>query len=90
MQFCVVFFLGFLLVAFVFLPWYYKLNLTSIYADLDVRLGKPAYRPGAFFFLLLKMLGAAARFYLVCLILKNSLFGTLGFRSRSRRPERFS
>ena len=71
MQMCVGFFFGYLVVAFVLLPLYYKLNLTSIYTYLDVRFGKTAYRTGASFFLLSKMLGAAARLYLVCLILQN-------------------
>lgn len=78
MQMCVGFFFGYLVVAFVLLPLYYKLNLTSIYAYLDVRFGKAAYRTGASFFLLSKMLGAAARLYLVCLILQNYVFGSLG------------
>ena len=47
MQMCVGFFFGYLVVAFVLLPLYYKLNLTSIYAYLDVRFGKAAYRTGA-------------------------------------------
>ena len=72
------FLFGYLVVAFVLLPLYYKLNLTSIYAYLDVRFGKAAYRTGASFFLLSKMLGAAARLYLVCLILQNYVFGSLG------------
>ena len=67
MQMCVGFFFGYLVVAFVLLPLYYKLNLTSIYTYLDVRFGKTAYRTGASFFLLSKMLGVAARLYLVCL-----------------------
>ena len=49
MQMCVGFFFGYLVVAFVLLPLYYKLNLTSIYTYLDVRFGKTAYRTGAFF-----------------------------------------
>ena len=78
MQMCVGFFFGYLVVAFVLLPLYYKLNLTSIYTYLDVRFGKTAYRTGASFFLLSKMLGAAARLYLVCLILQNYVFGSMG------------
>ena len=61
MQMCIGFFFGYLVVAFVLLPLYYRLNLTSIYTYLDLRFGKTAYRTGASFFLLSKMLGAAAR-----------------------------
>ena len=60
MQMCTGFFFGYLVVAFVLLPLYYKLNLTSIYTYLDIRFGRRAYHTGASFFLLSKLLGAAA------------------------------
>lgn len=63
------FFFGYLVVAQVLLPLYYKLNLTSIYGYLGTRIGPRAYRTGSFFFLLSRMLGTAAKLYLVCLIL---------------------
>ncbi|MCD8318728.1 MAG: sodium:solute symporter [Paraprevotella sp.] len=78
MQMCVGFFFGYLVVAFVLLPLYYKLNLTSIYTYLDLRFGKRAYRTGASFFLLSKILSSAARLYLVCLILQEYVFGSIG------------
>lgn len=78
MQMCTGFFFGYIVVAFVLLPLYYKLNLTSIYTYLDIRFGRRAYRTGASFFLLSKMLGAAARLYLVCLILQEYVFGAMG------------
>jgi len=78
MQMCVGFFLGYLVVAFVLLPLYYRLKLTSIYTYLDLRFGRTAYRTGASFFLLSKMLGAAARLYIVCLILQQYVFGGMG------------
>ena len=68
------FFFGYLVVAHVLLPLYYKLNLTSIYTYLGVRIGKRAYRTGSFFFLLSRMLGTAAKLYLVCLILYHYVF----------------
>ena len=61
------FFFGYLAVAHILLPLYYKFNLTSIYTYLDTRIGKRAYRTGASFFLLSRMLGTAAKLYLVCL-----------------------
>lgn len=74
LQTCMGFFFGYLLVAFVLLPLYYKLNLTSIYTYLDQRFGLRSYRTGASFFLLSKLTGAAVRLYLVCMILQRFLF----------------
>lgn len=72
------FFFGYLVVAHVLLPMYYRLNLTSIYSYLDTRIGVQTYRTGAFFFLLSRMLGTAAKLYLVCLILHTYVFGHMG------------
>lgn len=78
MQMCIGFFFGYLIVAFGLLPLYYRLNLTSIYTYLHIRFGVTAYRTGASFFMLSKMLGAAARLYLVCLILQEYVFESIG------------
>ncbi len=69
LQMCLGFIPGYFIVALVLLPIYYKLNLTSIYTFLGQRLGREAYKTGASFFLLSKMTGAAARFYLVCMVI---------------------
>ena len=69
LQTCLGFIFGYLVVAFVLLPVYYKYNLTTIYSYLHERLGKRSYKTGASFFLLSKMTGAAVRFYLVCMII---------------------
>lgn len=74
MQTCLGFFAGYLIIAHVLLPLYYKLNLTSIYTYLGDRSGKHSYKTGASFFLLSKIIGAAARLYLVCLILQHYVF----------------
>ena len=74
MQTCVGFFVGYLIIAHVLLPLYYKLNLTSIYTYLGQRIGRYSYKTGASFFLISKMLGAAARLYLVCIILQHYVF----------------
>lgn len=74
MQTCMGFFVGYLIIAHVLLPLYYRLNLTSIYTYLEQRFGKEAYKTGASFFFLSKLLGAAARLYLVCLILQHYVF----------------
>lgn len=71
------FFFGYIIVAHVLLPLYYKLHLTSIYTYLGVRLGVKSYRTGSLFFLLSRMLGTAAKLYLVCLILFHYVFADL-------------
>ncbi len=78
LQTCMGFILGYVVVAFVLLPLYYKLNLTSIYAYLGQRLGACSYKTGASFFLLSKMAGAAVKFYVVCIILQRFAFGPMG------------
>lgn len=70
------FFFGYILIAKVLLPLYYKLKLTSIYSYLGDRIGKRSYKTGASFFLLSKIVGAAARLYLVVLILQHYVFST--------------
>lgn len=74
MQTVLGFFFGYLVVAHLLLPLYYKLNLTSIYGYLNDRIGTRAYRTGSLFFLLSRMLGTAAKLYLVCLILHTYVF----------------
>lgn len=69
LQTCLGFILGYVVVAFILLPLYYRLNLTTIYSYLGQRIGKRTYQTGAVFFLLSKMTGAAVRFYVVCWIL---------------------
>lgn len=68
------FFFGYLIIANVLLPLYYKLNLTTIYTYLKERFGKYSYKTGASFFLLSKTIGAAARLYIVALILQTFIF----------------
>ena len=77
LQTCMGFILGYVLVAFVLLPLYYRLNLTSIYTWLGQRLGHRSYQTGAWFFLLSKMTGAAVRFFVVCIILQRFVFTPL-------------
>jgi len=79
LQMCLGFIPGYLLVALVLLPVYYRLGLTTIYGYLERRFGLTSYRTGASFFLLSKLLGAAVRLYLVCLILQKVVFDALGW-----------
>jgi Na+/proline symporter len=70
--------LGYIAVAFILLPLYYRLGLTSIYHYLDVRLGQRAYQSGAAFFIISRLLGATARLYLVVNILQLIILDSLG------------
>ena len=78
LQMCFGFIFGYLIVAFVLLPVYYRLNLTTIYTYLQTRLGRWAYKTGSSFFLLSKLIGAAVRFYVVCIILQRFVLDQLG------------
>jgi SSS family transporter len=70
--------LGYLVVAFVLLPLYYKMNLTSIYNYLLKRFGFYSYKTGALFFIISRTLGATARLYLVINVLQLFILDTMG------------
>jgi len=74
MQMVIGFLLGYAVIAFVLLPVYYKMNLTSIYAYLDDRIGRNAYKTGAGFFILSRTVIAAVRLYIAVLILQTYIF----------------
>ncbi len=78
LQVCLGFVVGYVMVAFLLLPLYYRLNLTSIYTYLGQRLGRQSYLSGAWFFLLSKMTGSAVKFYVVCMILQRFVLDGLG------------
>ena len=65
--------IGYITIAFVLLPLYYRLHLTSIYNYLNNRLGIHSYKTGASFFILSRTLGATARLYLVVKILQDAI-----------------
>lgn len=69
---------GYAVVAFVLLPLYYRLQLSSIYRYLGARLGVAAHRTGAGFFILSRTLGATARLYLVVRILQDLVLAQFG------------
>jgi Na+/proline symporter len=70
--------LGYMVIAFVLIPLYYRLNLTSIYTYLEKRFGVAAHKAGASFFILSRLVGATARLYLVISILQIFIFDKLG------------
>ena len=70
LQITIGYLIGYIAIAYVLLPIYYKLNLTSIYNYLETRLGFSAYKTGASFFILSRTLGATARLFLVVKILQ--------------------
>lgn len=70
--------LGYLFIATVLLPLYYRMNLTSIYEYLEQRLGRSAYKIGAFYFLLSRTIGAAFRLFLVAIVFQEFVAGPLG------------
>ena len=70
--------LGYIVIAFVLLPLYYRLNVTSIYSYLEQRFGVEAHKVGASFFILSRVVGATARLYLVINILQIFILNKLG------------
>ncbi|MFO7880523.1 MAG: sodium:solute symporter [Bacteroidales bacterium] len=74
MQMVMGYFLGYLVIAFVLLPLYYRMNLTSIYGYLDKRFGLSAYKTGAAFFLLSRTIGASFRLFIVAEVLQLVVF----------------
>lgn len=74
MQMVLGFLAGYAVIAFVLLPIYYTLNVTSIYTYLNKRIGHRAYKTGAAFFLLSRTILAAVRLYLAVLILQTYVF----------------
>lgn len=72
------YFLGYLVIAYVLLPLYYKMNLTSIYNYLEHRFGTNSYKTGATYFILSRTLGATARMYLVINILQIFILDSMG------------
>ncbi len=70
--------LGYLFIANVLLPLYYRLQLTSIYTYLGNRFGPTSYKTGSAFFLLSRSIGASFRLFLVALVLHSFLLGPIG------------
>ncbi|HMC01351.1 MAG TPA: sodium:solute symporter [Flavobacteriaceae bacterium] len=65
---------GYFVVAYILLPIYYRLNVTSIYEYLLDRFGIVSHKTGAFFFFVSRVLGAAFRLFLVAIVLQQFVF----------------
>jgi len=74
LQMCLGFIVGYVIIAFVLIPLYYRMNLISIYGYLEQRFGISTYKTGAWFFFISKMLGASVRVLLVCVVLQLLVF----------------
>lgn len=77
MQMVLGFAVGQFIIAFVLIPLFYRMNLTSIYEYLENRFGMSTYKTGAWFFFISKMLGAAIRLFIVCVVLQFLVFEPL-------------
>ena len=66
--------IGFIIIAKVLLPLYYRMNLTSIYGYFEQRLGKISYKTAASIFLISRTIGSAFRLYLVVIVLQRYVF----------------
>lgn len=75
MQMILGYLIGYVVIANILLPLYYRLQLTSIYTYLDTRLGHWSYKTGASFFLLSRIIGTSFRLYLMASVLHMSVFG---------------
>ncbi|KAB2814659.1 sodium:solute symporter [Phaeocystidibacter luteus] len=78
MQMVLGYFAGYVVIAHVLLPLYYRLNLTSIYTYLRDRFGNSTYKTGAVFFLISRIVGASFRLFLVANVLQLAVFDALG------------
>jgi Na+/proline symporter len=70
--------LGYLVIAYILIPLYYRLNLTSIYHYLDQRFGRESYKTGALFFIISRTFGATARLFLVINVLQIFILDEMG------------
>jgi len=78
MQIVLGYFFGYIVIAYLLIPLYYKLNITSIYEFLYGRFGKTSHKTGALFFFISRILGASFRLFLVASVLHHFIFKAWG------------
>lgn len=78
LQITIGYLIGYVIIAYVLLPLYYRLKLTSIYGYLQQRMGRLSYKSGAWIFIVSRLVGATARLYLVVNILQMTILDSLG------------
>ena len=78
MQMVAGFLVGYIIIAFVLIPVFYRKNMVSIYQYLEDRFGSAPHKTGAWFFFISKLLGASVRLFVVCITLQLMVFGPLG------------
>ena len=78
LQTCLGFFFGYIAVAYILLPLYYRLKLTSIYEYLNTRFGSSSYHTGSIFFVIAKMISSATKLYIAVLVLQHFIFDNWG------------
>ncbi len=78
MQMVLGYLVGYLVIANILMPMYYRLKLTSIYTYLDFRFGRYSYKTGSVFFLISRIIGASFRLFLVANVLQITIFNSYG------------
>lgn len=69
---------GYILIATLLLPFYYRKNIISIYSVLENKMGKEGYLTTSGFFILSKVIGASFRLFLAALVLYMAISKPLG------------
>lgn len=78
MQMIFGFVVGYIVIAFVLIPIFYRLNVVSLYEYLNIRFGVSSHKTGAWLFFVSKVLGASLRVFVVCTVLQHLVFAPLG------------
>ena len=78
LQTCAGFFVGYIVIALVLVPLYYRMGVVSLYEYLDKRFGAVACSTGAWFFFVAKILSASLRAFVICVVLQGLLYDKLG------------
>lgn len=70
--------IGYMIIAYLLIPLFYRLNVTSLYEYLDSRFGVSSHRSGAWIFFISKVLSASLRAFVVCVVVQQLLCDALG------------